>query len=124
MNILVVDDEPAILKALQSVLVMEGHAVHTAALPREAIESVRAAGAPFDLVITDQSMPDMSGPELACAVKDMSPSTSVVLLTGWSRSMGAGFPPGIDDMLQKPIRIADLRNFLNAFAQRAAAAKS
>ncbi|HEY4266480.1 MAG TPA: response regulator [Micropepsaceae bacterium] len=126
MNILVVDDEPAILKALQTILTLDGHTVHATVSPHEAIETLRAADTPFDLTITDQTMPSMSGPELARAVKAVAPSMPIVLLTGVLLTgmpgvSGPDRPPCIDYVLQKPIRLAELRKFMSDFAQRVTA---
>ena len=81
LRILVVDDLPIILDVLQAQLVEDGHEVETAGDGKEALEILDKGC--FDLVITDQSMPGMTGEELAVVVKERCPKTAVILLTGF-----------------------------------------
>jgi len=76
---------------------------------REALEQFRTQR--FDLVITDQSMPGMSGMQLAAAVKDQDPGVPVILLTGFGdETDGRALPAGVDLVLGKPISPSDLRD--------------
>jgi CheY-like chemotaxis protein len=65
----------------------------------------------FDVLITDLGMPGVDGREVARTVKQISPETRVLLLTGWAdRLMVEGdFPTGVDQLLGKPITKAQLR---------------
>jgi CheY-like chemotaxis protein len=67
-------------------------------------------------VITDLGMPYVDGNQVARAVKELFPSTPVVMLTGWGRRMldGDDAPAHVDFMLPKPLEIDDLRTI---FAQ-------
>ena len=68
----------------------------------------------FDIVITDKAMPGMSGEQLAVAIKKQSPTTPVVLLTGFGMFMQADeLPAGVDLLLNKPIGLAELRAALS-----------
>jgi CheY-like chemotaxis protein len=77
----------------------------------QAFGSASARGDPFDVVITDLGMPRMDGREVARAVKEVSASTPVILLTGWGGSGGAGSETGarFDAILAKPPRLDHLR---------------
>ena len=83
-RILVVDDQPIILELLQQQLCEDGHEVETANDGCEALEKLGAGR--FDLLLTDQSMPGMTGEELAVAAREKYPQLAVILLTGFGGS--------------------------------------
>lgn len=82
-HILIVDDEPAIVGLLQRILESRGFHVTAFTSADKALECFRGQPDLFDAVITDQTMPRMSGVELARAVHELRPSTPVVLTTGY-----------------------------------------
>ena len=104
-----VDDQEIICELIADLLSTDGHTVTSAQHGRGALEMFGAG--PFDLVITDQSMPQMNGVQLGSAIKARSPGTPVVLLTGFGEDMLAAgtLPPGIDLILSKPVSHAELR---------------
>lgn len=109
LNILVVDDQPIIRDIVQEQLTEDGHHVDTASDGADALEKFRAAGN-YDLLITDQSMPGMSGEELAQQIKNFCPTSPVILLTGFGGgSADDDCPPGIDLVLGKPATMVELR---------------
>ncbi len=117
MKILVVDDDADILVALRVALEAEGH--HPLCVPggQAGIDAFRAAleaGEPFDLVCTDLGMPEVDGRKVAAAVKAASPTTPVILVTGWGASMKADgdIPPGVDRIVAKPASPRDLNEAL------------
>lgn len=79
-RILVVDDESSITGALELILGERGYQVETAASVAEAVELL--ARRPFDLVLTDLRLTDSTGIELLTRVKQDSPETEVILMTG------------------------------------------
>ena len=109
LRVLIVDDQDIICELLAEHLASDGHTTASAADGHQALELFRTGQ--FDLVITDQSMPMMNGVQLGGAIKDLSPATPVVLLTGFGDEMLAlgGQPPGVDLVLGKPVSLADLR---------------
>ncbi len=109
LRILVVDDQEVICELISEYLMSDGHSTVCASRGDEALEQFRADR--FDLVLTDQSMPNMNGGQLAGAVKAISPNTPVILLTGFGDEMLAmgGRPEGVDLVLGKPVSHADLR---------------
>ena len=109
LRVLVVDDQEIICELLAELLTGDGHTAVSAAHGHAALEIFRSG--PFDLVITDQSMPQMNGLQLGCAIKDLSPETPVILLTGFGDDMltHGACPPGIDLILAKPVSQTDLR---------------
>src|SRR5690606_17587244 len=92
LRILAVDDDPLVLRAVSRTLEAAGHAVTAAAGGAEGVASFQAAqerGEPFEIVITDLGMPHVDGKRVASAVKAASPSTPVILLTGWGKRLEA-----------------------------------
>jgi CheY-like chemotaxis protein len=121
LRVLVVDDEPVVRQVTSAYLAADGHAVVAAGGGKEALERFVAAareaggeGGPIDLVVTDRAMPDMSGDQLAAAIKRYSPATPVLLLTGFADLMNGECPEGVDAVLRKPATIAALRQTLLA----------
>ena len=108
-RILVVDDQDIIRDVIQQQLAEDGHTVETAGSGEEALEKM--ATSEFDLIVTDQSMPGMTGEELAVAAKEKRPTTSVILLTGFggANPETEATPPGVNMILGKPATAFDLR---------------
>jgi signal transduction histidine kinase/DNA-binding response OmpR family regulator len=120
LRLLLVDDDPVLVRSLTDVLTSEGHVVAAAGGGQQGIEAFTAAaarGQPFDAVITDLGMPNVDGRQVAQAVKLVQPLTPVVMLTGWGRRMNADGerPPHVDHLLSKPPRLSELRTVLAQF---------
>ena len=114
MRVLIVDDDPAILRSLRDVLELDGHSVVTAGGGQDGINAFRAAlgrGEPFELVVTDLGMPFIDGRRVAEAVKEVSAATPVILLTGWGQRLisDGETPPYVDLVLSKPPQRRRLR---------------
>jgi CheY-like chemotaxis protein len=113
----VVDDDPLLLKSLQHTLETDGHAVIAANGGQAGIDAFLAAQQSGDLpalVITDLGMPHVDGRKLAAAVKAASPTTPIILLTGWGHRLAAegDIPEHVDQLLSKPPKLAELREAL------------
>jgi len=109
LRILAVDDHPVQTELLAHALSSEWHIVETANNGRDAIE--RFDSEYFDLVITDQAMPGMSGDQLAAAIKAREPGTPVIMLTGLGRisEEGEDVSEFVDLLIAKPASLKDLR---------------
>lgn len=83
-RILFVDDEEMILDMTNEMLLSLGHSVKTYQNPMEALETYAVDPYAFDLVITDQNMPEMSGSELAREILAIRPEIPIILCTGYS----------------------------------------
>jgi signal transduction histidine kinase/CheY-like chemotaxis protein len=121
LRILSVDDDPLLIKSLRDALEADGHAVVTANGGQEGIDAFRAAeerNERFAVVITDLGMPYVDGRKVAKAIKNDSPSTPVILLTGWGQRLVAegDIPPHVDRVLNKPPRLRELRAALAELA--------
>jgi signal transduction histidine kinase/ActR/RegA family two-component response regulator len=116
-RILVVDDDPLVIRSLQDTLEYDGHMVVAANGGQAGIEAFHEAlkgNTPFSIVITDLGMPYVDGRKVATAVKSASPATPVILLTGWGQRLTADgeVPPDVDRVLNKPPRLQELRSAL------------
>jgi signal transduction histidine kinase/ActR/RegA family two-component response regulator/uncharacterized membrane protein affecting hemolysin expression len=114
LRVLLVDDDPLLIKSLRDILEGDGHVVMVADGGESGIEtfvSAQQRGNPFSLVITDLGMPYVDGRKVAAAIKAANPSTPVIMLTGWGRRLLAenDIPSYVDRVLSKPPRLAELR---------------
>jgi PAS domain S-box-containing protein len=117
LRILLVDDDPMVLKSLRDTLEADGHVVTTADGGQAGIDAfvtARVRGDPFPVVITDLGMPYVDGRKVSSAIKTSAPETIVLLLTGWGqRLVGEGdIPPHVDHVLSKPPKLRALREAL------------
>jgi DNA-binding NtrC family response regulator len=85
-RLLVVDDETSILSILQQRLSKLGYRIITRAESTEALETLRREPKRFDLVITDQSMPRLTGRQLRDEITHIRPDLPVIIMTGFGLS--------------------------------------
>lgn len=109
LNVLVVDDQDIICALIAEHLSADGHQPVTASDSTDALKRFDVGS--FDLVITDQSMPGLSGEQLARNVKERKPGTHVIMLTGFGDDVltNGRCPLGIDRVLSKPVSSDELR---------------
>ena len=112
LRVLVVDDKEAARDLVTELLEADGHWVE--AVPDGVEALARLAEARFDIVVTDRSMPAMSGDELARTIKESGTPLPVLMITGFGVLMlSAGECPfGVDLVLPKPVTRAALRQAL------------
>lgn len=79
-RVMVVDDEPIILRAVEIALDCDDITVETYTDPQEAIKRLQAVS--FDLVISDYRMPSINGVEFLCVAKELQPDTMRMILSG------------------------------------------
>lgn len=87
--ILLVDDEVMIIELAEQILGELGYVVTATTSGREALEMVHCEPERFDLVITDQTMPEITGQQLAQKIKIVNPQLPVILCTGYSSQISA-----------------------------------
>ena len=80
--ILVVDDEPVVLRIVSEILANAGYRVLRAASPEEALEIAERTTGPIRLLLSDVAMPAMSGPSLADAIESLHPETECLFMAG------------------------------------------
>jgi len=108
-QILVVDDEPTVCKAIQMMLTYYGHVVETAADGVKALAMYHAGA--FDLIITDYLMPEMKGDQLVTEIRRCRPDQRIIMVTAFAEDFMANGKPtgGVDYVLNKPFSLDDLR---------------
>ncbi len=113
-RVLFVDDEPFILQSMKIVLEQMGLRVTSFGSSRQALDAFRADPQGFDLIITDQTMPELTGEELARQCIAIRPDIPVILATGYSQAIDAEGAEriGIKAFMMKPIDLAELKRHL------------
>jgi len=109
-QILLVDDEEAILTMEKRMLELLGYQVTSRTSSLEALEAFRTNPDRFDLVITDMAMPNMPGDKLSAELTKIRPDIPILLCTGFSETMSEekATSLGIKGFLLKPIVVKDL----------------
>ncbi len=109
-RIMVVDDETSIRELVSQVLSNAGYEVSVFENGHEALAEFERGPKRYDLVITDMTMPKMTGDRLARAVKEINPEIPVLLCTGFSETMSEekACSKGINKILNKPFLMNDL----------------
>ena len=110
-RVLVVDDEERVRKLLTRLLQEEGHRVRAASSGREALEALE--GEAYDLVLTDLTMPGMSGMDLLSEIREKWPEMSVILITafGTVESAVEAMHKGAFHYITKPFKLDEVRIF-------------
>ena len=118
-RVLVIDDEPAILKVLQSTLRAAGHEVDTAATGAEAVRLV-ARHSP-DLILLDLGLPDVDGKDVIQSLRSWSDAPIVVLSARHDQTERiAALDLGADDYITKPFHMGELQARLRTALRHAA----
>jgi CheY-like chemotaxis protein len=123
-KVLLMDDEQIILDVTQEVLKFLGYEVMFACNGQAAIElykKEKKAGAPFDLVILDLSVPEgMGGKEAIGHFREFDPDVKAIVSTGYANDPAvldfAGY--GFSGKLSKPYKINDLKNILEQLIRK------
>jgi CheY-like chemotaxis protein len=114
-QILIIDDDTSIVMVLQEILENQGYTVTSASSGAEALEQIRREPARFDLVITDLTMPQMTGLELARALSSLRPNLPVVLITGYGDAISPSEyqAAGIREWLSKPFSAGEITGIIH-----------
>ncbi len=119
-RILVVDDEPLFLDLLRQILQTLAYRVTAVHSSIEVLEKLRLNPTDFDMLISDQTMPDMTGVQLAAEVHKINPGLPIILCTGYSdvvsKETAANF--GIANFLMKPISQYELAQAVQEVLQK------
>ena len=115
-RILLVDDEPNVVKSCARMLELEGFTVEGVTSGAQAVDRYREQS--FDLVLTDLKMPDVDGLDVLTAIREINPGAAVVIFTayGTKESVVEALRLGAREFLEKPLDtkslIATVRNIL------------
>ncbi len=109
-HILFVDDETPIIEVARVMLPRLGYRVTVCNSPRAALESLRSNPAGFDLLMTDYSMPEMTGIDLIRSAIQLKPDLPAVLLTGYGRPLDSTAAVGLNirEVINKPFTMETL----------------
>ena len=115
-KILFVDDEPSIVDLNHQRLERLGYEVKSTTKPLEALEWFKAEPYQFDVVITDMTMPRMTGDRLTKEILTIRPQMPVIICTGYSERMSAkkAAALGVRKYIEKPM---DTRNLASALRE-------
>lgn len=119
-TILLVDDDSAVGSHMEHVLKRLGYTVKTISTAQEALKLIREGAKDFQLLITDYSMPQMSGVELAKQIHQHLPSLPVILMSGFlNEEAFRSLPLGLEPIfIQKPFTIQELATSIRTATQR------
>ena len=108
LRILVIEDEAQILHLLVRTLQNAGHTVRSAAGGQQGLSIFGREK--FDIVVTDLSIPEVSGFEVARTAKRLDPGVPVILVTGWGDQLDPQHldESGVDLVVAKPFRTQDI----------------
>ncbi len=118
-SILILDDEPIVTKRLKPSLEKKGYEVEAFTESVVALRRIRERD--FDIVVTDLKMEGVDGMQFLAEVKERSPATEVIVITGFATMETAkeSFRKGVFDFLAKPFKLGEIVEVI----QRAEAAR-
>ena len=113
-RILLVDDERMVLQSIGTYLEHFGYKVEALTSPAAALAIFQSMADQFDIVVTDQVMPNMTGDVLARNLRELRPDIPIILCTGYAppASAQARKSVGIDEVVRKPIEPSELGNII------------
>ena len=114
-RILVVEDEESLALMIGKILMKLGYTAEISHDPVAALAMLRAAPESYDLILTDLTMPHMTGLEFASCALEARPQTPIILMTGFSASMTSEQirATGIKEVMIKPITIYNLGEMID-----------
>jgi DNA-binding NtrC family response regulator len=109
-RILLIDDEDIQVRTMAAMLERLGYQVVGKTDAQEALRDFRRRPGVFDLVITDQNMPDLAGEKLAEEILRLRPDIPVILITGYSTRMNeeTAKAMGIREFVMKPFSLREI----------------
>lgn len=121
-RILLVDDEPLIVKGLKFALESDGYETDSAGDGEQALEKIQNGN--FDLILLDVMLPKMSGIEVCQAVREKS-DVPIIMLTAKGEDMDKilGLEYGADDYMTKPFNILEVKARIKTILRRAGVGK-
>jgi CheY-like chemotaxis protein len=119
-RVLVVDDEPSVAEFMRELLDSWGLEVRVAGEAEAALSMLQLDAQGYDLVITDQTMPRMSGLQLAEEIGRMSAAPPVVLYTGYAEAVDPArlSAAGVHGLVRKPLEPGELRAVITRHLKR------
>ena len=122
--ILIVDDEPTVLRSVTTALAMAGYRVMVAENGVAGLEAFMVARDEIVLVLADVVMPTMNGLEMAEKIRGMAPQTRILLMTGYSDAALLSLSEPSLPLIRKPFLPDDLIRAVRRHLEPPAAAKA
>jgi CheY-like chemotaxis protein len=112
--IMIVDDEPALVGLAEEITAGLGYEPVGFASSRAALQAFQAAPQRFDVLLTDESMPDLPGTELAAEIRRIRRTVPIIVMSGYGGSQLANRAAqiGVNAVLRKPLHRRDLAESL------------
>jgi CheY-like chemotaxis protein len=109
-TIMIVDDEPALVTLAEETLAELGYEPVGFASSLAALQAFREKPQRFDLVLSDETMPDLMGTELAREIRQLRPEISIILMSGYASAQLSerAQAAGVIDVLRKPLIRRDI----------------
>ena len=112
-RLLLVDDEEVIAMMLKESLTNLGYRVTSFSESRKALEAFKKDPERFDLLLTDLTMPDMSGLKLAERILELRPGFPIIIMTGYGALPKGGYPSDLSrNMVRKPFELNELTELI------------
>jgi CheY-like chemotaxis protein len=113
-TVMIVDDERPLVALAEEILAELGYEPVGFDSSRAALQAFRAAPERFDLILTDEAMPDLIGTELAREIRRYQPSVPIILVSGHGGAQlaKAAAAIGVNEMLRKPLQRRELAESL------------
>lgn len=120
LHVLVVDDEPLIRWSVTETLADLGLDVEQADSASTALQAITTAALPFDVVVLDLRLPDMSDLSLLATIRQLIPETPIVLMTafGTPELLAQARKLGVIGVLNKPFELSELGRIVMRAEQR------
>jgi len=109
-NIMIIDDEEAILKMMKRLMENNGYNTSIFSNPTTALAEFAKDPKKWNLILSDQTMPNLTGVELCRKMLELNENTKIILMTGYSEDVNEDLigPIGIKKLLLKPINTKEL----------------
>jgi DNA-binding response OmpR family regulator len=119
--VLLVEDDATLARVLELVLTSAGYSVTRCADGAEALQTFRASPNAVDVVVSDVTMPELSGDQLARALREIRPSLPIILMSGSISELTVQRARviGVAAVLQKPVGIDELVAAVGSVFERA-----
>ncbi len=116
-RLLIVDDDESILDTSKMMLSALGYSVESAVSGETALALLRESPEPFDLIMTDLSMPDMDGRQLINKIQEQGFSGPIAVISGYAIETD-DLPGNVVGVLMKPYRMKDLSEKVKSFLEK------
>ena len=117
-HILILDDEPIVCKRLKPAFEKQGYVIEVYTDSAKAMSRIQDKE--FDIVITDLKMKHINGMQFLTAIKEKSPDTEVIVITGFATMETAkeSFQKGVFDFVAKPFKIGEIQEIVKKAEKR------